>query len=58
MLIKMIDGGILDYADDHYHYDGCPTCNFGVFMTNNVHDYYVDLIANLNKEVKDLKEKH
>ena len=33
-------------------------CNFGVFMTNNVHDYYVDLIANLNKEVKDLKEKH
>ena len=32
-------------------------CNFGVFMPNNVHDYYVDLIANLNKEVKDLKEK-
>ena len=26
-------------------------------MPNNVHDYYVDLIANLNKEVKDLKEK-
>ena len=33
-------------------------CNFGVFMPNNVHDYYVDLIANLNKEVKDLEEKH
>ena len=27
-------------------------------MPNNVHDYYVDLIANLKKEVKDLKEKH
>ena len=33
-------------------------CDFGVFIPNNVHDYYVDLIANLNKEVKDLKEKH
>lgn len=33
-------------------------CNFGVFMTNNVHDYYVDLVARLKKEVKDLKEKH
>ena len=32
-------------------------CNFGVFMPSNVKDYYVDLIANLNKEVKDLKEK-
>lgn len=29
MLIKMLDGGILNYADDHYHYDGCPTCNYG-----------------------------
>ena len=25
MLVKMVDGGILNYADDHYHYDGCPT---------------------------------
>lgn len=33
-------------------------CNFGVFMPNNVYDYYVDLIANLNKEVKDIKEKN
>ena len=32
-------------------------CDFGVFMPNNVKDYYFDLIANLNKEVKDLKEK-
>ena len=33
-------------------------CNFGVFMPKDVQDYYVDLITNLNKEVKDLKEKH
>ena len=32
-------------------------CNFGVFMPNSVRDYYFDLIASLNKEVKDLKEK-
>lgn len=32
-------------------------CNFGVFMPKDVQDYYVDLIANLNKEVKYLKEK-
>ena len=29
MLIKMIDGGILNYEDDHYYYDGCSTCNYG-----------------------------
>lgn len=29
MLIKMLDGGILNYVDDNYHYDGCPTCNYG-----------------------------
>ena len=29
MLIKMIDGGIVNYEDDSYHYDGCPTCNYG-----------------------------
>lgn len=32
-------------------------CNFGVFMPNNVHNSYCDLVARLNKEVKDLKEK-
>lgn len=29
MLIKMIDGGILKYSDDHYCYLGCPTCDYG-----------------------------
>lgn len=33
-------------------------CNFGVFMPNNVKDYYFDLIDRLKKEVSNLKEKH
>lgn len=32
-------------------------CSFGVFMPNSVKDYYFDLIANLNTEVKELKQK-
>ena len=29
MLIKMLDGGILNYVDDNYYYAGCPTCDYG-----------------------------
>lgn len=29
MLISMLDGGIVDYADDQYHFDGCETCDYG-----------------------------
>lgn len=29
MLIKMIDGGLVNYNDDYYHYSGCPTCDYG-----------------------------
>ena len=36
MLIKMLDGGILNYADDHYHYDGCPTCDYGSEYINEI----------------------
>lgn len=36
MLIKMLDGGILDYADDYYHYDGCPTCNYESEYINEI----------------------
>lgn len=36
MLIKMLDGGIVNYADDHYHYDGCPTCNYGSEYINEI----------------------
>ena len=36
MLIKMLDGGILNYADDHYFYDGCPTCDYGSEYINEI----------------------
>ena len=36
MLIKMIDGGIVNYEDDHYCYLGCPTCNYGSEYINEI----------------------
>ena len=36
MLIKMIDGGIVNYEDDCFHYDGCPTCNYGSEYINEI----------------------
>lgn len=36
MLIKMLDGGILNYADGNYHYEGCPTCNYGSEYINEI----------------------
>lgn len=36
MLIKMVDGGIVNYEDDSYHYDGCPTCDWGSEYINEV----------------------
>lgn len=36
MLIKMLDGGIVNYEDDSYHYDGCPTCDWGSEYINEV----------------------
>lgn len=32
-------------------------CECGVFMPNNVYNSYCDLVTNLKKEVKNLKEK-
>lgn len=29
MLIKMIDGGMVNYTDDCDYNKGCPTCNYG-----------------------------
>jgi hypothetical protein len=29
MLIKMVDGGLVNYTDDYYSYGGCPTCDYG-----------------------------
>lgn len=36
MLIKMIDGGLVNYMDDCYHYDGCPTCDYGSEYINEI----------------------
>lgn len=36
MLIKMVDGGIVNYTDDCYHYDGGPTCDWGSKYINEI----------------------
>ena len=36
MLIKMIDGGLVNYNDDCYSYDGCPTCDWGSEYINEI----------------------
>ena len=36
MLIKMIDGGLVNYEDDCYSYGGCPTCDYGSEYINEV----------------------
>lgn len=29
ILIKMVDGGLVNFEDDCYYYGGCPTCDYG-----------------------------
>lgn len=36
MLIKMVDGGIVNYTDDHESYGGCPTCDYGSEYINDI----------------------
>lgn len=36
MLIKMIDGGIVNYTDDCYYSSGCPTCDYGSEYVNEI----------------------
>ena len=36
MLIKMIDGGLVNYTDDSYFYGGCPTCDYGSEYINEI----------------------
>jgi hypothetical protein len=36
MLIKMVDGGLVNYVDDSYHYNGCPTCDYGSQYINEI----------------------
>ena len=36
MLIQMTDGGLVNYEDDCYHYNGCPTCDYGSEYINEI----------------------
>lgn len=36
MLIKMIDGGLVNYNDDTTFYPGCPTCDYGSQYINDI----------------------
>ena len=36
MLIKMVDGGLVDYDDDSYSYAGCETCDYGSEYINEI----------------------
>ena len=37
LLIKMVDGGLIDYQDDCYHFSGCPTCDYGSKYINEMY---------------------
>lgn len=36
MLIKMLDGGLVNYTDDRECYSGCPTCDYGSEYINKI----------------------
>lgn len=36
MLMKMTDGGLVNYEDDSYSYGGCPTCDYGSEYINEI----------------------
>lgn len=36
ILIKLIDGGLVDYKDDVQYYSGCPTCDYGCEYINYI----------------------
>lgn len=36
MLIKMIDGGLVNYTDDCWCMSGCPTCDYGSEYVNEI----------------------
>ena len=36
MLIKMIDGGMINYSDDQSYTNGCPTCDYGSKYVNEI----------------------
>ena len=57
--LKKVSGKYSDIMKSiHSAENGALTfCNFGVFMPNSVYNSYSDLVACLEKEVSDLKEK-
>lgn len=36
ILIKLTDGGLVDYKDDVYYNSGCPTCDYGSEYINYI----------------------
>lgn len=36
MILELVDGGILNIIEDHYHYDGCETCDYGSSYINEI----------------------
>ena len=36
MLLKMVDGGMVNYTDDCENYPGCPTCDYGSEYINEI----------------------
>ena len=39
ILIKLTDGGLVDYKDDVQYYSGCPTCDYGCEYINYITVY-------------------
>ena len=40
LLIKMVDGGMINYYDDFMSYGGCPTCDYG---SSYITEIYIEL---------------
>lgn len=36
IILKMVDGGLVDYSDDTRHTPGCPTCDYGSQYINDI----------------------
>lgn len=36
IILKMVDGGLVDYSDDARHTPGCPTCDYGSQYINEI----------------------
>lgn len=36
IILKMVDGGLIDYSDDTRYMPGCPTCDYGSQYINDI----------------------